>query len=72
MFKLSDADWAKVAEWKATLPFPKGVREDGFPVGGAIGGRWTYQFTPTSLGTVVKVIDGISKEVLDLSDYEDW
>jgi hypothetical protein len=40
--------------------------------GGAIGGRYTYTFTPTSLGTVSKVIDNITKEELDVTDYEGW
>lgn len=39
---------------------------------GAIGGRYTYSFTPTSLGTVVKVYDAITKETIDLSDYDTW
>ncbi len=72
MFHITDGGWAKVAEWKATLPYPNNVREDGMPVGGAIGGRYTYSFTPTGIGTIVKVHDAISKETLDLTDYENW
>lgn len=34
---------------------------------GAIGGRYTYKFTPTSLGNIVKVIDNYTKEELDLT-----
>jgi hypothetical protein len=34
------------------------------------GGRFTVQFTPTSIGTVVVVSDGDVE--LDLSDYSDW
>lgn len=49
----------------------RGVRH---PYLGAIGGGITYQFTPTSLGTVTKVIwdDGVLKEELDVSDYDMW
>lgn len=38
---------------------------------GAIGGKWTYEFTPTSIGTVCKVrcACGYSD---DLSDYNSW
>lgn len=72
MFNLTDEDFVKFAEWKATLPCPTGLNEDGFPVGGAIGGRWTYSFTPTSIGCVVKIKDGISGQELDLSDYNHW
>lgn len=39
---------------------------------GAIGGRFTYSFTPTGLGSVVKVRDNITGEELDVSDYETW
>lgn len=39
---------------------------------GAIGGQFTYSFTPTNLGTVVKVECGITKEQLDLTDYDAW
>lgn len=63
MFKLSDDDWQKVAEWKEGLPK---VEE------GSIGGRYTYSFIPTSLGVVVQIEDCISKEVLDLTNYMEW
>ena len=39
---------------------------------GAIGGRLTYSFTPTSLGTVTKVTCACGKGEIDLSHYEDW
>lgn len=39
---------------------------------GAIGGGYTFQFTGTGLGTVCKVTESITGEVLDLSDYDDW
>lgn len=35
---------------------------------GAIGGRLTYSFTPTGLGTVVKVKCACGEEI-DLTDY---
>jgi hypothetical protein len=39
---------------------------------GAIGGRFTYKLTPTSIGTVVSVACGACSEVLDLTDYGAW
>lgn len=39
---------------------------------GAIGGRYTFSFHQTSVGVITKVFDEITKETLDLSDYEDW
>ncbi len=42
---------------------------------GVIGGEVTFQFTPTSIGMIQKVVFlGGTKEdhVLDLTDYKDW
>jgi hypothetical protein len=39
---------------------------------GAIGGLYTYSFTPVSLGLVIKVTNNITQDVLDLSDYDAW
>lgn len=38
---------------------------------GAIGGRLTYSFSPTSIGVVCKVDCSCGKGI-DLSDYENW
>lgn len=63
MFDLTTKQKEKLKTWQDSLP--------GGPTG-AIGGRFTFCFTPTSLGLVVKVQDGISKQEIDLSDYEEW
>jgi len=63
MFTLTKEQWEKVKEWQLQQP-PCPVT--------AIGGRWTYSFTATSLGLVITVTDGFTKESLDVSDYEDW
>lgn len=39
---------------------------------GAIGGRYTYSFTFTSLGRITTVTDNCTKEVLDLTPYDSW
>ena len=39
---------------------------------GAIGGRFTYSFTPTGLGMIVEVVDGISGKSIDLTEYDLW
>lgn len=39
---------------------------------GAIGGRFTWRFTHTGVGVVVKVADALTGDELDVSDYEDW
>lgn len=62
-FHLTDADLQKISEWSAGLP-----RE----YSGAIGGRLTFEFTPTSIGTIVKVRDYHSGQELDITDYDTW
>ncbi len=49
----------KLNDWSETLP-------DVYT--GAVGGRFTYSFTPTSIGTFITVTDCITKKELDLSD----
>lgn len=39
---------------------------------GAIGGRFTFSFTPTSMGTIIKIVDNIDKSEIDITDYESW
>lgn len=39
---------------------------------GAIGGTFTYTFTPTSIGVVKKVTCGWCKETHDFTDYDSW
>ena len=55
----------KINEWKKTL-------KDQDNHGGAIGGRFTYSFTVTSIGTVIKVFDNVTGEEKDFTDYSDW
>ena len=38
---------------------------------GAIGGRLTYCFTPTGLGTIIKV-KCVCGSAIDLTNYETW
>jgi hypothetical protein len=38
---------------------------------GAIGGRFTYEFTPTGLGTCV-VVTCVCGAELNITDYRDW
>lgn len=64
MFNLSKDEYRKLNEWMKTKDMSKYT--------GAIGGRFTYQFTPTTLGTVVKVIDNLENDEIDLTDYNSW
>jgi hypothetical protein len=62
-FSLNKDEQAKLNEWMKTRP----RRNEG-----CIGGRYIYQFCPTALGVVTKVIDDITKEEIDLTNYGEW
>lgn len=64
MFELTAKEQDKLNIWMAT--------KDLLIYTGTIGGRFTYQFTPTSLGVIVKVLDGLDKTEIDLTDYSDF
>ena len=38
----------------------------------AIGGAFTFCFTPTSIGTSLEVVCNDDKSKLDLTDYDNW
>ena len=40
--------------------------------GGAIGGRWTYVITPTSIGLIVTLIDNATQAEIDLTEYDSF
>ena len=42
------------------------------PYYGAIDGAYTYSFSPTSLGCVVKVRNTVTGDEIDLTDYSHW
>lgn len=66
MFTLDKDECKKLNEWLDALTPDKNAYD------GAIGGRLTYSFTPTSIGTIVKVKDNMSGSEIDLTDYESW
>jgi hypothetical protein len=39
---------------------------------GTIGDRFSYRFTPTSIGVGISVIDNLSKEEKNVTDYSCW
>ncbi|OGY62855.1 MAG: hypothetical protein A2745_01335 [Candidatus Harrisonbacteria bacterium RIFCSPHIGHO2_01_FULL_44_13] len=56
----------KLSEWKETHR----CRYRG-KTGGAIGGKITYCFTPTTIGTIIRVECACGKDI-DLTDYDGW
>lgn len=60
---LNQSQAQKLVEWKS----------NHVNVGsGAIGGRYTYCYTPTSIGTIIIVKDSITNTQIDLTEYEEW
>lgn len=79
MFSISQEEWDKFKEWAkeqdnkvSELQKNTEFFKFGVPYYGATGGGYTYCFTPTSLGLVVKIRNNITKEELDLTDYDSW
>lgn len=72
MFKLSEDQIKKINDWMEAHD-----KEKHIPVGktfrysGAIGGAYTWEFTPTSLGVVQKVRCSCDEHV-DVTDYDAW
>ena len=66
MFKLSEED---IEKWKTWNTEHKKVCKSLYA--GAIGGRLTYCFTPTGLGTIIEV-KCLCGETLDLTDVDAW
>ncbi len=87
-FSLTEKELQKLEEWKKEVyakgialqkeqyPEPEDHMvwcwEEGFPYTGAIGGQFTYCFTPTSIGVTATVKDYITGEKIDLTDYSEW
>lgn len=63
-FVLDDSEMKQVYEWSYNHNCT--VTDVG-----AIGGRLTYQFTPTGLGDIQEVICACGEE-LNLTNFEDW
>lgn len=63
MFELTEAQLKKINKW---------IKSNPTPLTGTIGGRYTYSFTPTSLGVVMMVKNNTSGEELDVTEYWEW
>lgn len=66
-----------VANQRKELPDPDLFIEEyywekGIPYAGAIGGGLSYIFTPTSIGTSVRVKSAFTNNELDVTDYGEW
>lgn len=67
VFKIDDADCATITKFMRKQDKLTKKRYKG-----AAGGEYTYTFTPTGIGTAVRVINTVTGDVLDISHYEEW
>lgn len=65
-FQIIDEDYKKFEVW-----YKQHKKECPVEDVGAIGGRYTFTFTPTGLGDIVKVTC-VCGEELNLTDWESW
>jgi hypothetical protein len=62
-FEISDEQLNKIKSWTDT-------HQSCYT--GAIGGRYTYCFSPTSLGVILNVKDIVTGNEIDVTEYSDW
>jgi len=60
---LSETERKTAEEWMDKRPLAKAGT-------GAIGGRFTFAFTPTTIGMTIVVKDNLDKEEIDVTDYD--
>ena len=63
MFEISESQIDKFEKWKKKMM----KLNPSMPTAGE---RWTFCFTPTGLGTIVNVVDEVTNEKLDLTEWE--
>ena len=72
MFRLTESQGEKLSAWVRAQEESVAARQgraDG-PCYGAIGGGYTYSFTPTALGVAVVVKYAVTRVCHNLTDYE--
>lgn len=65
-FKMSKTEETKAKAWEE-IQTAKNNKQTT-----TIGGRFSYTFTPTSVGVAVVVRDNLLNESLDVTDYDLW
>lgn len=66
-FELTDSEREKVRSW-----IDQHQKDHPMKSTGAIGGRWTYMFTPTSIGVAKRISCCVCNEECDVTDYDQW
>jgi len=61
VFNLNESQISKLEKWQSKIKKKFGNY-----------GEFTYSFTPTGIGDIVKVYSNLLDETIDLSEYENW
>lgn len=61
-FPISEEEDKKIKKWKERIKTEHPCNS------GAIGGRFTYHFTPTGIGVIGTVVDGVTGEKFNFQD----
>ncbi len=76
MFNLNKEQLKKLDRWNKDqeniVRQTQKLKPNEDPYYGAIGGQLTYSFTPTSLGVIEKIHHCVTKNELDLTEYDLW
>jgi hypothetical protein len=75
LFSLTNEQIEKLSVWAAeqvSKDTEKAAQSGRISTYGACGGAFTYSFTPTSLGLIVKVTNNLSGDELDLTEWDMW
>lgn len=66
-FSLNDKESANATAW-----IEQHEKDHVVNYSGAIGGRWSYIFTPTSIGRMAKIRCNACNESKDITDLDDF
>ena len=70
-YSFEEEEWKKIQKWIKTHKDKNGKR-CFLKEAGAVGGAFSYHFTPTGIGVIVVAHCGHCKQELDITDYSSW
>ncbi len=77
IFSLSEKEKVVLIKWKIEQDekMIECAKNRGGPMCrpcGPIGGAYTYSFTPTTIGVMIKVTNSVTNNEIDLTNYDEW
>ena len=68
-FKITEKDCEKLDIWRDEQDSKVREKNSNY---GAMGGGYTFMFTPTNLGMIIKVKNVLTGDTVDLTDWDDF